>query len=511
MEYVIGCDVGSQAVKTILVDVDGKIIAESGAEYPIYYPKPAWAEQPAERWTDGIVSAIHTLITSNNIRPEQVRAIGLDGQVDGFVPIDKHGKPIRPAIIWMDRRAVPQVEQVAQKCDASRMFQISGLNLDPYHVAPKIRWFEESEPELFAKSRYFLLPGSYAAYYLTGELGVDYSNASSTLLMDVRTRTWSSELCDCFNIAQETMAPIYPATHVLGTLRPEVARLMGLRPETQVILGCGDEHSACLGAGVVSPGLVCDIGGTAEPVCAAAQQPLFDETGLVETHCHADPDLWLLENPGFVSGGNYRWFRDHFAQAEIQKAEAEGLNAYDLLNQAAEQVPPGSEGLIMTPTLMGAVTPTWNALARGVFFGFTLTHKREHFVRALLEGSAYALRDITDRMQAIGLATKEIRAVGGGARSALWRQIKADVTGLPVALPQTVETTSLGTAMLAMAGSGMVQSLAEAVDNCVKIVETREPDPQTQARYESYYQLYRATYFALLPVFEQAAKINHEQ
>ncbi len=510
MEYVIGCDVGSQAVKAILVDAAGRIVAESGADYAIDYPKPAWADQPAERWSEGIISAISALVRGNGIRPEQVRAIGLDGQVDGFVPIDREGKPLRPAIIWMDRRAVAQVERVAEKCQAARMFQLSGLNLDAYHVAPKILWFEQNEPELFAQARTFLLPGSYAAYFLTGELGVDYSNASSTLLMDVRTRTWSDELCACFDIDARSMAPIYPATHVLGTLRPHLAELMGLSPKTQVILGCGDEHAACLGAGVVSAGLVCDIGGTAEPVCAAAAQPVFDDTGLVETHCHAHPDLWLLENPGFVSGGNYRWFRDHFAQAEQQQAAAQGLNAYDLLNKAAEQVPPGSEGLIMTPTLMGAVAPTWNALARGVFFGFTLTHRREHFVRALLEGSAYALRDITDRMQAIGLQNREIRAVGGGARSPLWRQIKADVTGLPVALPQTVETTALGTAMLAMAGCGMVASLAEAVDACVQIVETREPDARTRARYEEYYQLYRATYFALLPVFEQAARINHE-
>ena len=258
-------------------------------------------------------------------------------------------------------------------------------------------------------------------------------------------------------------------------------------------------------------GVICDIGGTAEPVCAASRIPIFDQERLVETHCHADPDLWLVENPGFVSGGNYRWFRDNFGQYELHQAGGEGSQVYDLFNEEAAQVPPGSEGLIMTPTLMGSVTPTWNALARGVFFGFSLSHRREHFVRALLEGSAYALRDIVDRFQAIGLEPKEIRAVGGGARSALWRQIKADVTGLPVALPQTVETTVLGAAMLAMAGSGVVDSLAEAVDLCVKIVETREPDRQTQQRYEPYYQLYRSVYFALLPVFELAAGISHEE
>jgi xylulokinase len=258
---------------------------------------------------------------------------------------------------------------------------------------------------------------------------------------------------------------------------------------------------------VVRPGLVCDIAGTAEPVCAASDEPAFDPTGLVETHCHAMPDLWLLENPGFVSGANYRWFRDQFARTEVRQAERDSLDPYDLLNDAADQVPPGSEGLLMLPCLMGALAPTWNALARGTFFGFTLAHRREHFVRAVLEASAYAVRDITDQMRQMGLQLEQIRVVGGGARSRLWRQIKADVTGLPVSRLQTVETTALGAAMLALHAAGKVNSLGEAVEQVVRVVETLDPRPDVQARYEAYYQLYRATYFALLPVFEQAARI----
>jgi xylulokinase len=258
---------------------------------------------------------------------------------------------------------------------------------------------------------------------------------------------------------------------------------------------------------VVEPGLICDIAGTAEPVCAAALQPAFDPTGLVETHCHAHPDQWLLENPGFVSGANYRWFRDQFAPLEMQAAAAGGPPAYELLNQAAASVPAGSEGLVLLPCLMGAMAPTWNSSARGTFFGFTLAHRREHFVRAVLEASAYAVRDIVDQMRQMSLPLKAIRAVGGGARSRLWRQIKADVTGLPVELPLTTETTALGAALLALVGAGLSPTLEEAARQSVAIVETLEPQPELQARYEQYYQLYRAAYFALLPVFEQAARL----
>jgi xylulokinase len=279
---------------------------------------------------------------------------------------------------------------------------------------------------------------------------------------------------------------------------------LGLGTSTKVILGSGDEHAACLGAGVTKAGLVCDIAGTAEPVCASSETALFDENGLVETHCHADPDLWLLENPGFVSGANYRWFRDQFSQYEAPPAQ----NAYAQMDHEAATIPPGSEGLIMLPCLMGAMTPTWNAIARGTFMGFTLAHGHAHFSRAILEASAYALRDITDRMQYMGLNLHEIRTVGGGARSPLWRQIKADVTGLPVSITDTTETTALGAGILALTGSGLIDSLDEAVQLTTRVIETRDPDLETHKIYEEYYQLYRASYFSLLPVFEQASKIN---
>jgi xylulokinase len=506
MQYVIGCDIGSQSLKTILISAEGKICGESSAAYPIEYPQPTWAQQSPTAWLDALAEAVRSLLASTNISSSQIIALGLDAQVDGVVAVDKHGKPLYPAIIWMDRRAVTQCESV--DISQETVFQITGLNLDPSHVAPKIRWLANNEPRLLEQTAYFLLPGSYVAFALTRELGVDYSNASSTMLMDVRNRTWSQQMRDVFEIPIEQLPPIYSATHVLGTLHHEAAEKLGLSTSTKVILGSGDEHAACLGAGVIQPGLVCDIAGTAEPVCASSPNALFDKARLVETHCHADPDLWLLENPGFVSGANYRWFRDQFSIQEVTRAQQEGGNAYALLDDRAESIPPGSDGLIMLPCLMGAMTPTWNALARGTFMGFTLAHRREHFSRAILEASAYALRDITDQMLSMGLPLREIRAVGGGARSPLWRQIKADVTGLPVSITDTTETTALGAGILALTGSGLIDSLSDAVSLTMHVVETRQPNSKTHAIYQEYYQLYWDTYFSLLPVFEQAVRIN---
>ena len=508
MNYVIGCDIGSQSLKAILISADGKVCGEASTSYPIDYPQPTWAEQSAAQWVDALAQTVRALLTSTGTLPEEVLALGLAAQVDGVVPIDRLGQPLHPAIIWMDRRAVAQCEVAGRRISSESAFKITGLNLDPTHVAPKIRWLADHEPRLFGETSQFLPPGSYVAFALTGGLGMDYSNASSTLLMDVRSRMWSQQMCEVFEIPTHLLPPIYPATHVLGTLHREAAQRLGLTTFTKVILGSGDEHAACLGAGVIKPGLVCDIAGTAEPVCASSDSALFDESGLIETHCHAHPDLWLLENPGFVSGANYRWFRDQFSIQEMTRAAQDGVDAYSLLNASAETIPAGSEGLIMLPCMMGAMAPTWNALARGTFMGFTLAHRREHFCRAILEASAYAIRDITDQMLRMGLPLQEIRVVGGGARSALWRQIKADVTGLPISITDTAETTALGAGIMALVGSGLVDRLSEAVNLTTQVVETRQPDAKTQSVYEEYYQLYRATYFSLLPVFEQAAKIR---
>jgi xylulokinase len=507
MSYVIGCDIGSQAVKAVLLDAGGRLLAEAGARYGIDYPQPAWAEQEASDWIAALAQSVRQVVAAAGVSPAEVAAIGLDAQVDGVVAVDAGGRPLHPAIIWMDRRATAQCA-AAEHLTPQQIFAISGLNLDASHVAPKIRWLADDRPQVYAASAAFLLPGSYVARWLTGETAVDYSNASSSLLMDVNTRQYSAELCAAFEIDPARLAPILPADAVLGPLTAEAAERLGLTRRTRLVLGSGDEHAACLGAGVTQPGLVCDIAGTAEPVCAASPQPLFDPTGLVETHCHAHPGLWLLENPGFVSGANLRWFAEHFAADELRQAGERPWLAYQRLDEAAAGVPPGSLGLVMLPCLMGAMAPTWNAAARGVFLGFTLAHERAHFARAVLEASAYAVRDITDQMQRLGLRLTEMRCVGGGARSRIWRQIKADVTGLPVVTLHTPETTSLGAAILALAGSGLMGSLEEAAAAVVQVAEVCEPVPAHQERYAEIYQIYRAAYFSLLPVFEQAARIT---
>ena len=284
---------------------------------------------------------------------------------------------------------------------------------------------------------------------------------------------------------------------------PGFAEASGLAPETVVAIGCGDEMAATLGAGVFEPGEVCDVVGTAEPVCAASAEPREDPTMLVECHPHADPDTWLLENPGFVSGGNLRWWRDQFAPEERRNEERGLGDAYDRLSEeAVADRPRERRASCSCPAMQGAMAPEWNGAARGVFYGLTLAHTRDHMTRAILEGSAFGLRDILEAMKNAGLGVRRLTIVGGGAKGPLWRQIKADVTGLPVRVPESVETTATGAAILAAVGAGSTRPSPRPSTSFVAFrPEEHEPDPKVRDAYDEAYARYRDVYFALKPVF----------
>jgi len=503
--YVIGADIGSQGMKTVLLDASGAIVASAYATYDPHYPAPNWAEENPADWEAALAMTVQQVMQEAGTRATDIVALALGSQVDGLVCVGGDDEVLRQAIIWLDRRATSQCETLAQYINPTDLFHLTGANLDSSHVAPKILWVRDNEPDIFAHSRYLLLPGSYMAYRLTGEAIVDYSNASSTLLLDVEQKVWSQKMLELTGLDEERLGRVAGATSVIGPLTQEAAQRLGLTTQTLVAVGSGDEHAACVGAGVTNSSIVCDINGTAEPVCAVAPMPVFDEGGLLETHCHADPAAWLIENPGFVSGGSYRWFLDALAPHERAEAERRGISPYDLLNTEAAQTPAAADGLIFLPCLSGAMTPTWNADARGVFFGLSLAHGRGHMIRSILEGTAYGLRDNVDRMTEIGLNPREIRAVAGGARGKLWLQIKADVTGFPVSVPRELETTALGAAMLAGVAGGLFADLQEAAQAAISIATYVEPNTQYRQAYDDAYALYREVYNALQEPFRKAA------
>lgn len=484
MGYLIGADVGSQSVKALLLDPDGREVASAGQACAMSHPASGWAEQDPGQWRDGLAAAIRALLASSGIRPAEVTHLGLASQVDGVVPVDRSLRPLRPAIIWLDRRAYDQAAALAARLGADRIFATTGLNADSSHIAPKVMWLREHEPATYQAAVSFPPAGGYLLGWLTGTLAQDHANASSTLLYDVGSGTWDEAMLDAAGIDPGALARIRPAAEIAGTLTEQAAAALGLDRRCAVVVGTGDEHGACVGAGAIVPGLVADVTGTAEPVAVTAPGPVFDAERVVETHAHAITGLLLVENPGFVSGGCTLWWGE-----TILGTDQAGLFA------RAAQAPAGSDGVLFLPALSGATVPRWNDRMRGVFAGLSMNHGPGELARAVVEGCAFALRDVLGRMDALGLSGQEIRVVGGGARSELWLQIKADVTGRTVQPVLSAEPTAAGAAVLAGLAAGTFADATDAVARTVRLApRAYHPDPRTRDVYAERYAQYLALY-----------------
>ena len=486
MGHLIGVDVGSQSVKAVLCKPDGSVVATASSSCAMTHPASGWSEQDPAVWRRGIVDAVHTVVRRAGVAPHEVSHLGMACQVDGVVAVDKQLQPLRNAIIWLDRRATAHADNLVAKLDVARIFEISGLNPDASHIGPKIMWLREEEPDVYGKAHLLPPVGGYLLGWLTGIAVQDHANASSTLLYDVRSRQWSAQLLAAADIDPRLLAPIVAAHSAVGHLTAAAAAELGLSLGCVVVTGTGDDHGAALGAGVVDPGVIADVTGTAEPVAAASAHPVFDSEHLLETHAHAVDGEFLIENPGFVSGGSTMWL-----------AAAMSARQADIFDWAAA-APPGSGGVTFIPALSGSTAPRWNDRMRGAFHGLSMNHDRTHLSRAVLEGCVYALRDITDRLTALGLGGSEIRVVGGGSRSDLWMQIKADVTGLPVRPVLDAEPTALGAAMLAGVCAGAFADVREAAQQMPRLAERcYEPDPRTRAAYEDAYRTYQLVFDAI--------------
>jgi xylulokinase len=486
MSFVIGCDLGSQSLKGVLVSPDGLTVAEASAGYEMTFPEPGYAEQDAEAWLVALSEVTRQLVSSAGIVPRDVGAMAVAAQLDGVVPTGRDGSAVGSAVIWMDRRGTEECAELSGTVSADEVFEITGLNLDATHVAPKVMWLRKHDPRVFGESTWFPSPASFVVERLTGVRIIDQTNASSTMLYDVQKRAWSPELLDATGLDPGQFGSLIDSGDVVGTLRPAAARLLGLTPRTKVVAGCGDDHGGCLGAGLVRAGMLCDVVGTAEPIAATASNPVFDSARLVETHDHAAAGLWLIQNPGFVSGGSIRWYSELVGVADAGE-----------FMEIAESASAGAAGALFLPCLGGATAPVWDDRARGVFCGLALSHDRSHLARAVLEGCAFAFRDITDRLVALGVVVDdEVRVVGGGSRARVWCQIKADVAGRPLRLVASQHATALGAALLAAVAEHDFTALIEAADVMVQAGELYEPEPAARAVYEDAYGRYREAFAA---------------
>lgn len=407
--------------------------------------------------------------------------------------MDAANRPLAPAPIWMDRRAVAELDFATERLDADRIRELSGANADPSHGAPKIAWLRK---HLDAVPHGYLLPAPWIVACLTGRRVVDPANASCLLLLDVERLAWSDELLRAFGLDPAALGELRPATDIAGPLLDEVAQAWGL-PACPVVVGTGDEHAACVAAGILEPGLIGDIVGTAEPVAAAAASPIRDPDALVETHAHVPAGRWLVEHPGFVSAGSVRWLAEDILgvpQAEI--------------GRLAGEAPAGADGVGFLAALGGAMTPRWDPDVLGAFSGLSVGHDRRHLARAVLEGCSYAVRDVVERLDDLGLGGDTIRVVGGGSRDSTWLRIKADVTGRRIERLVEPEATALGAALIAATGIGWFPDVAAASEATLRLgPDPIEPDPANRGRYDDGWAAHRARYATLaIAAAERAAR-----
>ena len=510
MDTLLGIDLGTTGVKVALFEAgSGEVVVSAFAAYPLMHPHVGWAEQDPAAWWDRTVEAVKMCLADagrRGVEKETLRGIGLSGQMHGIVLLDASGEVVRPCIIWADQRSDEECRWITERVGEDRLIDLVSNPALPGFSLPKLIWVRDHEPQLFARAKKLLLPKDYLRYRLTGELGMEISDAAGTCMLDVRRGSWSAELLELVRIDPELLPPVIPADTVAGVITHKVAALTGLPVGIPVAGGGADNACGAVGNGVVSPGLALVSIGTSGVVLAHAETPQVDRSGpvpRVHTFNHAVPHAWYLMGVTQAAGLSLRWVRDHIGLPEMAIERWAGIDAYDTLMKEAELVPPGSDGLIFLPYLQGERTPHLDAYARGGWIGLTASHSRRHLVRAVLEGVAFSLKDCLGILLQQGLLIEQIRATGGGAKSAVWRQIIADILGVELVTTSNTEGPAFGAALLAGVASGVYPSVAEACRATVRIAERTLPQPETSAAYAAAYATYQALYPALRPIISR--------
>ena len=479
---LLGIDLGTQSVKAVVCDDALAVLGQHAVAYPTQYPGPDRAEQDPRAWEAALAPAIAVALAAAGVRGDAIAALAITGQLDGCVAVGAGGEPLHPALIWQDRRAVGDAARV----DARRLFALTGQVADAGHMAPKLAWLRRARP---AAAR-FHQPVSYLVERLTGEAVIDPALASTTMLLELATGRWADELLAAFEVTARELPALRPACGVAGALSAEGARLTGLPVGVRVAVGTGDDFAAPLGAGVVGPGPVVCVVGTAEVVGAIAASPVLDGAAepMVETHAFPAGG-YFVENPGWMSGGAVRW-----------AARLLGLASDAELDALAAAAPPGAAGVTFVPALAGAMTPVWRPHARGTLHGLAASHDRSCIARAVLEGLACASRDVVTRLGELGLPAHEVRLLGGGAQSRLWAQIRADLLGVPHRAAAHHDATPLGAAMIAAVAAGIAPDLLALAARISPVGEMFAPDPAAAGPAAETYARYRRLVDQLAPL-----------
>ena len=485
--YYIGIDLGTSAVKLLMMDEKGQICRIVSKEYPLYFPHPGWSEQNPEDWFYQTMAGLSEL--TEGVEKSKVAGISFGGQMHGLVVLDEEDRVLRPAILWNDGRTGKETDYLNTVIGKETLSGYTANIAFAGFTAPKLLWMKEQEPELFGRIRRIMLPKDYLAYRLSGVHATDVSDASGMLLFDVEHRGWSKEMLAICGIEERQLATVYESYEVIGTLKPELAEELGFSPEVRIIAGAGDNAAAAVGTGTVGEG-ACNISlGTSGTIFISSEGFHVDPQNALHAFAHAD-GTWHLMGCMLSAASCNKWWMDDILKTKDYAGEQQ-----EVFEQKEERL--GSNDVFFLPYLMGERSPHNDPSARGAFIGMRMDTTREQMTQAVMEGVAFALRDSYEVAKAQGIQMEKTRICGGGAKSELWRTIVANVLNLTVETPEIEEGPAMGGAMLAAVGCGVFRDVAEAAEQIVRVKETLAPDPELAARYEEKYQIFRRLYPAL--------------
>ncbi len=494
MGYLLGLDIGTSAVKTLLLKANGELIGGTMEEYPLFAPQPGWSEQNPEDMWQATARAIKATLDKFQIKSDSIRGIGLSGQMHSSVFLDEKGKVIRPAILWNDVRTSAQCRLIENTVDRELLHsEVCNPVLEGFTL-PKLLWLREHEPENFKKVRWLLLPKDYVRYRLTGGLQMEVSDAAGMLMMNVREQKWSEPILEKLGLTSEILPPIIQSAEISGTITKEVAEITGLKEGTPVVGGGADNACGAVGSGVVTPGRGMVSLGTSGVLLAHLAEPNLVSGGTVHMFNSCVPNEFYMMGVMLSAGLSFSWLRRQLGREEASFAQ---------LTEEASAVPAGSRGLVFLPYLTGERTPHGDANARGSFVGLSATTGQAELVRAVLEGVAFGFCDSVHLLRSAGWEGNSLRALGGGARSPLWKEIIASATGLALEEINIDEGPALGAAILAGVGTGIYNSALEASDSIIKVERIVEPNPKWQSVYSDLYQVYKNLYPALKNSFDE--------
>jgi xylulokinase len=511
MKSYLGIDSGTSGVKAIVLSETGELLGVGYKECDLITPRPLWVEQDPNDWWRACEYAIKEAVAKSG-KGQEIEGIGVTGQMLGNTMLDKDYQPIGNCMIWLEQRATEERDYIEAQLGIDTMLGITANYCLTGYWAPKLMWVKKNRPDIFDQTRVVLFPKDYIKLKLTGEPTVEVSDASGSFLLDVPKRTWSAKMFEVCGLPMDIVpAQVYESCDVVGHLRSMLADELGLRAGIPVVGGGGDQPAGGIGNGIYREGVVSATIGTSGVVYAASSKPIADrQRRAALSFCHSAPQTWSLFGCTLAAGGSFKWLRDTvFAQAKVDCA-TQGKDVYDLMTSLAAQAKPSSEGLVFLPYLNGERTPYPDENARGVFFGLSYRHGLAEMCRSVMEGVTYSLRDTIEILREYAVNVNEVRASGGGAKSALWRQMQADIYNASVVTTNLGEGPSAGAAIMAAVGSGAFSSVGEACDNLVQIVSRTDPDSKSVELYDEFYQTYRSLYPTLKDTFAVQNKRVHK-